>query len=286
MKTSYLNYFTVILLVILSINPTVNFAQEKKNNAWNRLKTDAYYMGDGFLQVWTSPARWKKKDFLKLGGFVASAFLVSFLDEPVNDWAVRTNNPKRRESLENFADIVGKPGPAIISFSLIYGTGLIIDNQDIRDAGVVIFGSLAATALMQTISKTATGRARPITGLGYNYFEPFKGTPAFHSFPSGHTMSALTITTVFAGQINIKPIRYLLYGVGIATGFARVYNEAHWLSDVLVSGGITYLAVKTVEKRYAAKKALREGGAPPVEAKTKLNFTPYANGFRLSLRFN
>lgn len=286
MKTSTFKNFTAALLLILFLIPSTIEAQEKKNTVWNRMKNDAYYMGDGFLHVWTSPARWKKKDFLKLGGFVASAFLVSLLDEPVNDWAVRTNNPKRRESLENFADIVGKPGPAILSFTLVYGTGLIIDNQDIRDAGVVIFGSLAATALMQTISKTATGRARPITGLGNHYFEPFKGTPAFHSFPSGHTMSALTITTVFAGQINIKPIRYLLYGVGIATGFARVYNEAHWLSDVLVSGGLTYLAVKTVERRYAAKKASRENGAPPIKAKSKINFTPYANGFKFSMTFN
>lgn len=242
-------------------------------------------MGDGFLHVWTSPARWKGKDFLKLAAFAGGAVLISFVDEPFNDWAVRTNNPKRRENLEKFADIVGKPGPAIITFTLAYGTGLIINNQKIRDAGVVIFGSLAATALMQTISKGATGRARPISGLDNDVFKPFNSDTDFHSFPSGHAMSALTITTVAAGQINSKPIRYLLYGIGIGTAFARAYNEAHWVSDVLVSGALTYMAVKTVERRYAQKKAMREGAPAPDKGAT-INFTPYAAGFKLSMTFN
>ncbi len=242
-------------------------------------------MGDGFLHVTTSPARWKGKDFLKLAGFATGAVLISFIDEPFNDWALRTNNPKRRENLENFADIIGKPGPAIIMFSALYGTGLIIDNQDLRDTGVLIFGSLASTIMFQTISKTATGRARPASGYGYHIFKPFNKEPDFHSFPSGHGVSAMTITSVIAQKINVKAIRFAMYGLGIGVGFARAYNQAHWMSDVLVSAGVTYLAVRTVERRYQFKKMARENSFSKSRG-ARIQFIPYVTGFSLSVKFN
>ena len=73
-----------------------------------------------------------------------------------------------------------------------------------RDSGIFIFGALGATSLLQTFSKTAAGRTRPQTGLGHDHFEPFKGTPDYHSLPSGHTMASMTITSVLAHQVK-KP---------------------------------------------------------------------------------
>ncbi|MDN5212410.1 phosphatase PAP2 family protein [Fulvivirgaceae bacterium BMA12] len=283
MKCKSLKPLAILLLTLLLFHQS-SYGQQHKDNTWNHLKTDAYYMGDGFLHVLKSPARWKGKDFLKVAGFLGGAFLISFLDEPFNDWALDNNNPRRRENLEKFADITGKPGPAIVGFSAIYGTGLLLNNETIRDAGVVIFGSLASTALMQTISKAATGRARPASGLRYDVFKPFSNDPAFHSFPSGHAVSSMTITAALARQINFKPARIFLYGIGIATGFARSFNQAHWLSDVVVSMGLTYLAVHTVEKRYQEKKAAANG-LPPPSSKTRVNFIPYATGFKMTVTF-
>ena len=274
----------IIFSLALSLLPDFVFAQERKDNAWDRLKTDVNYMGDGFLYVVSSPIRWKGKDWLKLAGFAGATYLVTFVDDPFNNWAVRTNNPTRRESLENFADLIGKPAPALISFSLLYTTGVIIDNQKLRDAGVLIFSSLGATALFQTISKTATGRARPISGYDKFLFKPFNNDPDFHSFPSGHAMSAMTITSVIAQLVNFKPAKYALYGLGVSVAFARSYNEAHWVSDVLVSAGITYLAVRTANRRYEYKKSLKNEITDPTP-KARLNFQPTLNGFRLNLVF-
>ena len=88
-----------------------NNGPEEKNNTWTRLKTDAYYMGDGLTYVLSSPIRWKGKDWLKVGGVLGGVFLVSFIDQPFQDWAEDTYDEDRWHRIEDFADLTGKPGP-------------------------------------------------------------------------------------------------------------------------------------------------------------------------------
>ncbi|MDN5200378.1 phosphatase PAP2 family protein [Fulvivirgaceae bacterium BMA10] len=271
----------VSMLFIMVLNAQLIFAQAR-DNVWTRLKTDTYYMADGFTHVMSSPVRWKKKNWLTFAGVAAGAVIISFVDQPFDDWAARNNNPDRRMRIEQFADVMGKPGPAVVVFSLLYGTGVAIDNEFLRDSGVIIFGSLASTALIQTLSKSITGRARPSAGLGNDVFKPFNGEPAFHSFPSGHMVSALTITSVIAQRIESKPIKIALYTLGTATGLARVYNRAHWLSDILVSGAMSYFAVKTVNDRYKNKK---EGIKLRQRNVSSVKFVPHFRGFSLSVQF-
>lgn len=244
-------------------------------------------MADGFIHIWISPFRWKGRDWLKFGGLAASIYLVSFIDQPVSDWAARTTNPNRWERLEQFADLTGKPGPSVVAFTALYSLGVALDNQWMRDSGILIFGSLASTSLLQTISKTVTGRARPASGLSHYKFDPFNKDAAFHSFPSGHAMASLNITAVLAHQVKSVPIKIALYAVGFGTGLARIYNQAHWVSDVALSSAITLLSVKSVIKRYEKMKNRAAQSTPEVghNQKGSLTISPMHNGLYLKYQF-
>ncbi len=244
------------------------------------MKADAGYMADGFGYVFASPLRWKGKDFLYLGATVGGVFLSSFLDEPFLKFADKHNNPKRFDRVEFFADLTGKPRPAVIAFSVIYGIGVFKDVQWMRDSGVLIVAALGSTVALQTFSKWAVGRARPSARLGYDVFEPFNPEPAFHSFPSGHAMASLAITSIVARQVKSKVLKVMLYGVGFSTGFARAFNTEHWVSDVVLSNVLTFLAVKTASDRYNHKKELKAQ-----KQQGQLSLMPISSGLRLTYKF-
>lgn len=69
---------------------------------------------------------------------------------------------------------------------------------------------------------------------------------SFNSFPSGHTVSAFAAAEFLHQEYkNISPWYGIAgYTVAIATGALRMYNNKHWLSDVIAGAGIGILTTK------------------------------------------
>lgn len=79
-----------------------------------------------------------------------------------------------------------------------------------------------------------------------------------HSFPSGHT------ATAFAGaELVRRAYRHVSpwYGAGaytaaVLTGFLRIYNGHHWLSDVLAGAGIGILSTQIAYLLFPVEQKL------------------------------
>jgi membrane-associated phospholipid phosphatase len=67
----------------------------------------------------------------------------------------------------------------------------------------------------------------------------------FVSFPSGHTSNAFVGAAYFWGEYGEeKPwLGGAAYANAILTGYLRVYNDKHWISDVLCGAGVGILSV-------------------------------------------
>lgn len=80
---------------------------------------------------------------------------------------------------------------------------------------------------------------------GMNKTRP-NGAP--YAFPSGHTGTAFTNASVlyqeFKGSAPV--LAYSGYGFAVATGGFRIANNAHWLSDVTTSIGLSILVTNLV----------------------------------------
>ena len=86
------------------------------------------------------------------------------------------------------------------------------------------------------------------------WFKPMMGRDKvegydYTSFPSGHTSSAvhifvITLLPFYFKKLDKTWIRYTLYGVSVAfvllVAISRVVNTAHFLSDTIMGGAITY----------------------------------------------
>ena len=98
----------------------------------------------------------------------------------------------------------------------------------------------------------------------------------FNSFPSGHT------ATVFASAEFLKQeygarypwLAYTGYAVATATGALRMYNNRHWLSDVVAGAGFGILSTKASYILYPKLKRLFSR-----DETSTVNLTPsYQNG--------
>ncbi|MFM9987647.1 phosphatase PAP2 family protein [Flavobacterium sp.] len=99
----------------------------------------------------------------------------------------------------------------------------------------------------------------------------------FNSFPSGHTATAFMGAELLYQEYKEKSFWYGISGYVVAsgTGAFRMYNNRHWLTDVVAGAGIGILSTKvaywlypTVNKLFTNKK----------ESNYKTAFIPYYDG--------
>ena len=130
---------------------------------------------------------------------------------------------------------------------------------------------LLSTAATTTI-KVMAGRARPrrdtTKALGFKFLRGRPGFlggegPEFQSFPSGHSTTAFAVASAATAEFSHwvdqwhdpEYYKYLvggvLYGGAALVGVSRMYNNAHWASDVMAGAAIgTFAGIKTVRYNY------------------------------------
>ena len=239
-----------------------------KETIWQKLKYDARNGANGFLYTFAQPTRWDKKDLAFFGGTLVGTGILYLSDEEISSF-FRKQDESIPHLVSEFGFRFGKP---LVNYGLtgsIYLAGLLSNNEKIRYTGVLLITSASVSGLLQQVIKTVAGRARPITGLGHDYFDPFNGTPAFSSFPSGHT--ALSVTTCYAlsKQFSNPWIKGGFYVLGMVSPMSRIWEGAHWASDVFLS---TVMSVAIVECVDSYLKRDNKYKLNPEERKNKISW--------------
>jgi membrane-associated phospholipid phosphatase len=114
--------------------------------------------------------------------------------------------------------------------------------------GLMLTGSIIMLGTVNALKYT-TDQVRP------------DGSSA-NSFPSGHTANAFLGATILAKEYSDKSILIPIggYTVAAATGFLRMANNRHWVSDVLVgagvgiiSGEVAYIVYPWIKEKLGGK---------------------------------
>ncbi len=126
------------------------------------------------------------------------------------------------------------------------------------------------TAIIYT-TKTVTSRECP-DGSSY------------HSFPSGHTATAFVAAEFLHQEYKDKSVWISVGGYAMASmiGVSRVYNNRHWVSDVVTGAGIGILSTKLVYWTYPWMKRTFGKKDKPMNA---LLFPGYSDG-HLNMNFS
>lgn len=208
---------------------------------------------DAVGYTFAAPARWKGKDWLKIGGVVVGTAALTLLDEPIKDLMTSERNDFL-DGVERVGYHYGKPYTAIGLSGGLYLVGVVAKNEWARETGLMMGSALGTSNLITTFFKNAVGRARPITG-SHNYeIEPFSEYASHHSLPSGHATVAFTVSTVLAKQVKSVPLKITFYSLAVITAASRMYTDAHWLSDVTFGSTIAWFCADAAVKRLRVNK--------------------------------
>jgi len=136
--------------------------------------------------------------------------------------------------------------------------GLVFHRPRLTEWGIETAEAGALAGATVTIIKEIVGRPRPFQAGDPDQLKPFSG---YQSFPSGHTTAAAAFATILASRVRSPWLKGLVYGGAALTGFARINDDKHWLSDVLVGGLIGHAAGRLILHRRA-RKAAPAGSVP------------------------
>ncbi|GHU80701.1 phospholipid phosphatase [Bacteroidia bacterium] len=140
-------------------------------------------------------------------------------------------------SLDNYLQF----SPAMLAFGLKLG-GMESKHQ-LPDMFILYALSNVLESSVVFTTKQLTGRRRP------------DGSNS-HSFPSGHTAMAFVAAEFLHQEYGAKSPWLSAAGYGMATliGVSRVYNNKHWVSDVVAGAGVGILSTKIVYWVYPSIK--------------------------------
>ncbi|TSE07836.1 MULTISPECIES: phosphatase PAP2 family protein [Aquimarina] len=246
-----MNYFKTLLTYTLLVFITTSIHSqdsEGEMTTWQMIKYDGASIYKGVKHTYTQPFRWKGKDWATFGGIVAGTATLLALDEPANEYFT-----KQGEDIPSgIREVSFRFGKPLLNYGLtssVYALGLITKNEKIRKTGVLLIASATAGGLLQTVSKTLIGRARPLTGEGNLSFRFYSGGDAgFHSFPSGHAILSVTTAYAIGKQFKNPYIKGGIYAIGMLSPISRLWEGAHWLTDVVLSTALSIVIVDGIDK--------------------------------------
>jgi membrane-associated phospholipid phosphatase len=129
----------------------------------------------------------------------------------------------------------------------VFLAGVVARRPALRRSGERIAGSLALAGVLVTGAKLLVGRLRPFQSEEPYELKPLSGADAF---PSGHTTMAFALAVALADEIRRPWTSIALCAAAAGTGWSRVNDNKHWLSDVVAGAALGATSAQLVEGRW------------------------------------
>lgn len=207
---------SMILIMVLVPVTTVTFAQNSNYRPVN-LNDSLYQFSEKQLII---PA--------VLAGFGFAQFTI----DPVLDLnlAIRTGitgKVTRQCPIDDYSRFV--PAAAVYGLNLLGVRG----KHNFLDRSII----LGTSAVIAGIS---------VSGIKYLSHLQRPDETTYDAFPSGHTATAFACAEFLYQEFKDKSAWYGIAGYAVAagTGFLRMYNNRHWLTDVVAGAGFGILSTK------------------------------------------
>ena len=202
------------------------------------------------------------QDVVVAGAFTLGTVALAPLDRHVT---IQLQKPARQSNrlLKTGATVFRLLGQPIGLFTAtgIYLVGRAEGQERTQEVGLHTMAAIALAGGEAGAIKMIAGRARPYASednaANFGFLRGLRDDK-YRSFPSGHTASAFA----FAAAVSSETQRFwpgsrwvigpILYSGATLTGMSRIYNKAHWASDVMAGAALgTFTGVKLVRYEHS-----------------------------------
>ena len=151
------------------------------------------------------------------------------------------------ESFQGFNRTFSGPNTALgteIIPAALYLAGLARKDTYAQETFFLAARAVISSEIVTIVMKDVDRRSRPANGDYSNtWFSEKQGSylRGIGSFPSGHTIAAFAVATVYADRYpNPGWRRWLAYGLAGLVGFSRLPLHSHYASDVFLGAALGY----------------------------------------------
>jgi membrane-associated phospholipid phosphatase len=256
------NKILILLLFSITFHPCV-YAQEKKAETTPETKEEkkqekklyslSQFGHESFLFI-KQPTKWNGHDWIRVGAVTAATLLSMTLDKAM----VRATQGEQRFYYS--APIVGGriygEWYSIGGVAGAYGLyGILARDTVAKKVSIELLQAGIYSELVTTVLKIVIGRARPLITENAFTFHPFTiYNDHYYSMPSGHTTSAMALSTVMSRHARTTVLKILAYVPAAFTMFSRIYQDDHWISDVVPAAAIGYFVGNWVVDLHEGKR--------------------------------
>ena len=227
-------------------------------------------LGRAATHAVVAPLRWDETQLRTAGRLLVGLAALSSLDASgrafmrdhrARHWDALSLHAERLGTVQNYAVLGG-----------FYAAGLLMNDRKARDVAVeAIASSIVAGVLITPTLQFVLGRSRPRRDEGVHTFRAFSGNI---SLPSGHTTQAFAVASVIAAEYDHVGVQILAYGLAGTVAAARMYHDAHFLSDVTAAAIIGTVVGRSVAGvGRARRERLRVEAAPDSEGGYQMRLT-------------
>mgnify|MGYP003642077181 CR=1 FL=1 len=209
-----------------------------------RLKRDFLW---GLRVIWKFLKRHKVKSIISLALVISTVVVTTFPNDLAWHKAIRNDlDPAElsaaksmnidSDDVRKISQVIGHTGSlAQFNFAIIFGLwmiGLARKSRYMQRLAMMVFVSTVLAGLVCNVFRFSMGRPRPFTNVDPAQFQGPQFQAKYHGFPSGHTSTAFGTAVPVVSALPTFGIPVLLYAGTM--GWARMYDKAHYPSDVLV----------------------------------------------------
>jgi membrane-associated phospholipid phosphatase len=221
-----------------------------QSNIYSQSEYDIFQLENETIDFIKQPVNWDGDDWLKLGLISAGTFLVIQEDQSIRDLFQRNLNYKNSAPNE-FGRIYGELYSPVIVAGAFGLHHLLSQDESSKKIAFEILQTTFYAGAITTALKLAFGRTRPGTADGSKSFGNWSLLDdSFHSFPSGHTTVAFSISTVLSKNAKTDFLKAIAYVPALLTAVSRVYQDDHWASDVIIGGIVGYTVGDWVTSKH------------------------------------
>ena len=158
---------------------------------------------------------------------------------------------QRTRSFDGFNRAFSGKNTSVVMFaapSVFYGISLLRKDSYAQHTFLLASEAVMSSEVLTTVMKDVDRRMKPFEvplkgDFSDTWFRSHSGSVmrGIGSFPSGHTISAFSLATVFADRYpNPRWHAWVAYGLATAVGFSRVSLQSQHTSDVFAGAALGY----------------------------------------------